>query len=71
MEPLGINGGLLLIQLIFTALFVGLPVISLVSLSRKKLTGTPLALWVLVICVVPVIGSLAYWIVKPAAEGTA
>lgn len=71
MEPLGINGGLLLIQLIFTMLFVGLPVISLVSLSRKKLTGTPLALWVLVICVVPVIGSLAYWIVKPAAEGTA
>lgn len=71
MEPLGINGGLLLVQLIFTMLFVGLPVISLVSLSRKKLTGTPLALWVLVICVVPVIGSLAYWIVKPAAEGTA
>lgn len=71
MEPLGINGGLLLIQLIFTMLFVGLPVISLVSLSRKKLTGTPLALWVLVICVVPVIGSLAYWIVKPAAEGNA
>lgn len=71
MEPLGINVGLLLIQLIFTVLFVGLPVISLVSLARKKLIGTPLALWVLVICVVPVIGSLAYWIVKPAAEGTA
>ena len=71
MEPLGINVGLLLIQLIFTILFVGLPVISLVSLARKKLTGTPLALWVLVICVVPVIGSLAYWIVKPSAEGIA
>jgi hypothetical protein len=71
MEPLGINIGLLLIQLIFMMLFVGLPVISLVSLAKKKLTGTPLAVWVLVICVVPLIGSLAYWIVKPAAEGTA
>ena len=71
MEPLGINVGLLLIQIIFTMVFIGLPVISLISLSRKKLTGTPLALWVLVICVVPVIGSLAYWIVKPSAEGIA
>ena len=71
MEPLGINGGLLLIQLIFTMLFVGLPVITLISLARKHLTGMPLAVWVLAICVVPVIGPLAYWIVKPAAEGTA
>ena len=71
MEPLGINIGLLLIQLFFMMLFVGLPLISLVSLAKKKLTGTPLAVWVLVICVVPLIGSLAYWIVKPAAEGTA
>ena len=68
MEPLGINVGLLFIQFIFMALMLGLPVISLIDLSRKKLTGTPLAIWVLVICVVPVLGSLAYWIVKPTAE---
>lgn len=68
MDALGINFGLLLIQLFFIALFIGLPVISLIDLARKKLSGTPLALWVLVICVVPVLGSLAYWIVKPAAE---
>ena len=48
MEPLGINIGLLLIQLFFMMLFVGLPLISLVSLAKKKLTGTPLAVWVLV-----------------------
>ncbi|MGZ9234600.1 MAG: PLDc N-terminal domain-containing protein [Anaerolineales bacterium] len=46
----------------------GLPVISLIDLARKKLNGIPLAVWVLVICVVPVLGSLAYWIIKPAAE---
>ena len=71
MESLGINGGLLLIQILFTMVFVGLPVISLISLGRKHLTGMPLTVWVLVICGVPLVGPLAYWIVKPAAEGHA
>jgi hypothetical protein len=68
MEPLGINAGLLLIQFVVVFIMLGLPVISLIDLARKKLNGTPLAVWVLVICVVPVLGSLAYWIVKPTAE---
>lgn len=71
MESLGINVGLLLIQFFFVALFLGFPLISLIDLSKKRLTGTPLAVWVLVICVVPMIGSLAYWIIKPTNEGTA
>jgi len=65
MDALGINVGLLLIQFVFVAAMIGLPVVSLIDLARKKLPGTPLALWVLVICVVPVLGPLAYWIVKP------
>lgn len=65
MEPLGINLGLFLIQLVVVAVMFGLPVISLIDLAKKKLTGTPLAVWVLVICVVPLLGSMAYWIVKP------
>jgi hypothetical protein len=68
MEPLGINTGLLLIQLFFVLVMLGLPVISLIDLAKKKISGTPLAIWVLVICVVPVLGSLAYWIVKPTPE---
>ena len=68
MEPLGINLGLLLIQLIVVFVFIGFPILSLVDLTRKKLTGTPLALWVLVICAVPLLGSIAYWMIKPTAE---
>ena len=68
MEPLGINTGLLLIQILIVAVMAGLPVISLIDLARRKLNGTPLAVWVLVICAVPVLGSLAYWIIKPTAE---
>ncbi len=71
MEALGINGGLLLIQFFFVALFIGLPLISLIDLAKKKLTGTALAIWVLVICITPVIGAAAYWIVKPTAESNA
>lgn len=71
MEPLGINGGLLIIQAIPVILLVGLPVISLIDLAKKKITGTPLAIWALLICVVPVLGAIAYWIIKPTAEGKA
>lgn len=68
METLGINTGLFLIQLFVGAVLFGLPVISLIDLARKKLSGAPLAVWVLVICAVPLLGSLAYWIVKPLPE---
>jgi hypothetical protein len=68
MEPLGINTGLLLIQLIPVILLIGLPIISLLDLRKKNLSGVPLGIWVLIICAIPVIGSLAYWIIKPSAE---
>ena len=68
MDALGINFGPLVVQFFFVTLWVGLPIISLIDLARKRLKGTPLAIWVLVICAVPVLGSLAYWIVKPTAE---
>ena len=69
MEALGFNLGIGLIQFVIVGVTVGLPVISVIDLARKKLTGTPLALWVLIICAIPVLGSVAYWIVRPTAEG--
>ena len=68
MDVLGIDFGLLMEQVFFVTLLIGLPILSLIDLARKRLNGTPLAVWVLVICVVPILGSLAYWIVKPTAE---
>jgi hypothetical protein len=68
MDALGINGTFLLIQLIPIILLIGLPVIALIDLAKKKMNGTPLALWVLVICAVPLLGAIAYWIVKPTSE---
>ena len=68
MDAIGINGWLLLIQLVPAILLIGLPIIALVDLAKKKLSGTLLALWVLIICAVPLLGALAYWIIKPTAE---
>jgi len=68
MEALGINAGLLFIQLLISMVLIVLPILSLIDLARKNLSGMPFAVWVLVICAVPILGSLAYWIVKPTAE---
>ena len=68
MDVLGLSLGVLIEQMVFVTLLIGLPIISLIDLARKKLTGTPLAVWVLVICAVPVLGAVAYWIIKPTAE---
>jgi hypothetical protein len=68
MESIGINTGLLLIQLIPVIVIIGFPIITLFDLKKKKLGDTTLAIWVLTICAIPVIGSLAYWIIKPSSE---
>jgi hypothetical protein len=71
MDPLGINAGMLFEQAFIVILFIGLPIISLIDLARRKLTGTPLATWALLICIVPVLGAVAYWIIRPSAESKA
>ncbi|HSB00128.1 MAG TPA: hypothetical protein VLE49_05725 [Anaerolineales bacterium] len=71
MEPLGINVGFLLVQLCGVLAWLGFIFISLFDLRKKRITGTALAVWVLIICAIPLIGPLAYWIVKPSAESNA
>lgn len=68
MDVIGINVGFLLVQLLSIILLIGLPIVSLIDLSKKKLSGAPLAIWALLICAVPLLGALAYWIVRPAAD---
>jgi hypothetical protein len=67
MDGLGINTGLLLVQLIPVLGLIGFPIISLIDLKKKKLSDTTLAIWVLIICAIPLIGSVAYWIIRPSS----
>jgi len=55
-------------ELMIVIIMIGFPIITLVNLAQKKLTGITLAIWALIICAVPVIGSLAYWIIRPSSE---
>jgi hypothetical protein len=71
MEALGINFGLLLFQIAISIVLILLPVVSLINLVKKNLSGMPLTLWVLIICIIPFLGPLAYWIIKPTAENRA
>lgn len=68
MDIIGFNAGFVLAQLTAIVVGIGLPIISLIDLSKKKLSGAPLAIWALLICAVPLLGALAYWIVRPAAD---
>ena len=63
--PIGLN------EILIVVLIIGLPIISLIDLARRKLTGVPLAIWAVFICVVPIMGSIAYWIIRPTAESKA
>jgi hypothetical protein len=66
MQPAGI--GLGLSEVLIVILLLGLPIVSLIDLARRKLTGIPLAIWAVIIVVVPLMGSIAYWIIRPTAE---
>jgi hypothetical protein len=71
MDALNINFGFLLAQIIIPIALIGLPLLALLDLAKKKLSGTALALWVLIICAIPLLGPLAYWIVRPTVESRA
>ena len=58
MDAIGINGSLLLTELIPIALIIGLPIVSLIDLAKKKMNGMPLAVWVLIICAIPLLGQV-------------
>ena len=60
-----------LTEILIVVLIIGLPIISLIDLARRKLTGVPLAIWAVFIVVVPLMGSIAYWIIRPTAESKA
>ena len=71
MESLGINLGFLLVQILSLLVafgWIAFAIVSLFNLRTRKMTGTPLVLWVLIICAIPVLGALAYWIIKPSAD---
>ena len=64
----GLNVGYLLVQLIGLAILIAwivLLVMCLVRLRTTTLSSTSKALWVLILVAIPILGAVAYLIVKP------
>lgn len=68
MDTLGINLGYLILQILFVVVWPLLSLVALYALRRRHLIGTNQTLWALLIVVIPVLGALVFFIVKPEAN---
>lgn len=71
MEQLGINFGYLLVLLFNLILILGWPlfaILALLRLRRRELPEVARAIWAALIVIVPYLGALAFWLVKPGAS---
>ena len=65
MNTFGINWGYLLIPIFILGLYLILSLNALFALRRSLITGISQVLWAYLIAVVPILGALAFFIVKP------
>jgi len=66
LQLLGINWGFLIIQLLIFGSWSILSIIALFALRRAQVTGINQAIWALLIIVIPILGALAFFIVRPS-----
>jgi hypothetical protein len=59
-----------LLNLALVAAWIALAVLALVQLRRQKLNETARAIWAALVVVVPILGAIAFWIVRPGQELT-
>jgi hypothetical protein len=67
----GFGFGYVFVQMLFFLLVVAWVVASLValfSLKKAKLSAIAKALWVMILLGIPVLGVVAYFIIKPSEE---
>jgi hypothetical protein len=68
MESIGINWGYLPVTIFNLILLLGWPlfaILMLLQLRRREMPEVARAIWVALIIIVPYLGALAYWLVKP------
>lgn len=65
METLGIDWGFLIIQMLFVGSWPLASIIALLDLRRSHLTETNQAIWALLVVAIPILGALAFFIVRP------
>ena len=68
METLGTNWGILLINMLLVGSWPIFSIIALLALRRSHITGTAQALWALLVVAIPILGPLAFFLVKPSEK---
>ena len=66
MEPLGINWGYSLVQMLIFGIYPLLSLTALFALRQSRVNGITQVLWALLIVAIPVLGALAFFIVRPS-----
>lgn len=64
----GFNWGVLIVNFIIVGSWPLLSLIALYRLRRRSLAGTAQALWALLIVAIPILGALAFFIVRPSED---
>ncbi len=65
----GYSWGIYLIQLLI--FFLGWPVLSIIGLlglRRRRLPATAQAIWAVLIVIIPIMGTVAFWLVNPGEK---
>jgi hypothetical protein len=68
METLGMNWGVLLVNVLIVGSWPIFSIIALLVLRRSHITGTSQALWALLVVAIPILGALAFFLVKPGEK---
>jgi len=66
METVGINWGVLIINMLVFGSWPFFSIIALLGLRRRRITGTSQVLWALLVVAIPIMGALAFFIVRPS-----
>jgi hypothetical protein len=66
MESLGINWGFLTVQMLVFCIYPVLSLFALLGLRKSRISGITQVLWALLIVAIPVLGALAFFILRPA-----
>ncbi len=61
----GYSWGILLIQLLTFAAWPVLSIVGLLGLRRRQLAATVQAIWAVLIVAAPLMGTVAFWLVRP------
>jgi hypothetical protein len=59
---------IILLWCILPIAWIGLSIFTLLALKSVHLNETARALWALLIVLVPILGAVAYWLVRPTKE---